>query len=421
MAFAIPAEGDFEGQAQAGANLIEQIESGDTAGLLEAGISAIGGPLGSSPGGAMLMDAVGGALSGFAMYGPVGAALGGALGALEGAAGSFFGPADTVIDIYGVSQATQTITGDVQALGAKAPNPLNNHPAGWAMADYLAFARPPSSSKNVDGFSQTASSVQAYAISQMGGVSAGELLASVEGSGFIAGSLQSQVPLCTPVWFEWFTYSSIVDCYQDLLFGSGGAGGDPNALYNAWVQSTLATGSLSQAEIVKRAAAVAPDPFYFSASLYGATFSSGAFGAGYATVYWNPDLLNAMATVMAMRSCGASTQAILSELLIQAAILQKTGGLAPGGGSMPGDIALNQYGFRRLLDDYIRLANAQNAAAGISSASAISTGGMAGSVALGATGALLAGVLGYSLYTRRSPVDVTRAALARTKLALRRF
>jgi hypothetical protein len=427
MAFQLPSPGDFEGQAQAGNALIQQINQGDVSGLLEAGISAVGGALGSE-GGAILTDVVGGAMSGYAMYGPCGAAVGAVFGAVSGAA-SAFSPADSVVATYGVSQGTQTITADVQALGGQARNPLNNNPAGWSMADYLAVARPPSNSKNPSGFMSTYGNVWSYVSSVIPGlykvaidINKGSNLPQSGQSA--ASALASQQPLCTPVWFLWSQSSNIVDCSEDLFFGSGGAGGgaDAGSLMQTWIQSTHATGELSQEAIVARALAYPhlPDPFYFSTALYGTTTSSGVFGSGFQTFYWNPDLLNAMATVMAMRCAGASTQAVVSELLIQAAILKQYGSTAPDGSALPGDAALNQYGFRRLLDDHIGMANQENSAIAASAALEPSATDVWGSIVLGATGALASGILAYSLYTRESPLAVVRSIGTRVG-RLRRF
>lgn len=423
MAFQLPNVGDVEGQAQSGLNLINQIQTGDTEGLLAAGMSAVGGVLGSSPGGAILMGAATGALSGFATFGPCGAVLGAVVGAVEGAA-SLFSPADSVAGIYGMSQATQTIAANVQALGAAGKNPLNNNPAGWAMADYLSMARPPVSSTNASGFSNTCGSAQVYVLTvapsmiTIPWISRGFFLGSSSGD-LYGRKIEHQPPLCTPVWFEWFASSGIVDCYQDITFGSNP--GTVSGLKQAWVSATHATGGLSQEEIVAKAISSGPfDPFFFAAGLYGITVPSGIFSTGYATYYWNPDLLNGIATVLAMRSAGASTQAIVSELLVQSAILKQNGSVAPNGSPMPGDLTLNQYGFHRLVDDQISLANRENAAAGILAADTLTTWDKVGGVLLGAGLGAVGGILAYSAYKRQSPV-VTSKMFASKIVGLKRL
>jgi len=214
-----------------------------------------------------------------------------------------------------------------------------------------------------------------------------------------------QKPLCTPVWFDWYQPGQIVDCEKDLFFGSGGAGGNVSALLQTWINSTYAQNGLSQQQIVQRAIASMIDPMYFGSDLYGLPMPSGFSGWG--TAYYNTDLLNA----------GASTQAIVSELLIQSAILAAHGGQDPTGNKLPGDVKLNQYGFHQLLDDHIRMAQTENALIPPAPAppAGLSTGAQIATV-FGAAGATMAvGLLGYSAYTKQSPADVLRGLRSRIR------
>jgi hypothetical protein len=141
-----------------------------------------------------------------------------------------------------------------------------------------------------------------------------------------------------------------------------------------------------------------------------------------------------MATVLMMLSIGASTQSIVSELLIQAAILAAHGQDSPNESAFPypgywkqsfwsvplSSIVSNvQYGFHRLLGDYIRLANKENAA--LVAPAAISTAGSIGAVLAGAAGTVLVGILGYSAVTKTSPIETTKLALARAGRLRSRF
>jgi hypothetical protein len=460
--FPLPDVGDIQGQATSGLGLINQLEQFDpqnpdmglVSSMLEAGIALIGGA-----GATVLTDEIGGAMSGFAMAGPCGAVAGALLGAAEGIAALFSG-ADAVTGVYGVSKATQIITSRVAALAGRNSVTLTGNPQGWAMADYCAFAFPPSTSKNANGFMVAMKDVATYyasywdigAAEATGGTSMfqnsngdpNNLANALCGSG-VLGSIQCnsytaaqflgwQVPLCTPVWFNWYQSQAIQSCKQYVYFGSGGAcpaipgivcgpsGASPAQLKSAWEQTTQAQAGYTQAQIVAMAISKLPDRFYWSSDLYGTVLPSGF--NGWQTVLYNPDLMNAVATMLLMRSSGASTQALVSELLIQSGILSASGKTTPAGNPMPGNVAFNQYGFHRFVDDHIRMANAENAAANKAEAAIfassststgvpLSTAGMLGAVTAGVTGTILAGILGYSAYTRTSPLVVTRNAYGR--------
>jgi hypothetical protein len=412
MSFSLPSVGDVQGQVQAGNNLIDQIQAGDTSELASAGIalvSAVGatGPL------AVVGGVLSGALSGLIAAGPMGAAIGGVMGAVAGFE-SMFGGYKGITKIYGMSHATEIITARVSAMGSSRTATKTGNPQGWAMADYCATVSPPntgSQTKLKNLFTQLENSCQTVA------EWASAALSGQSGAGTPINS-----PLCTPVWFNWFNQANIADCSHDLTFGSGGAGGTGPQLQSNWVQTTFAIPGLSQAQIVQNAIARAPDPIYWSSALYGAYLDPTIGSAG--TLLWNVDLLNAMATVLMMLSTGCSTQSIVSELLIQSAIIDQYGTTAPTVGcdsSTDGVCPSASYapmfqaGFYSLLDDYIALANAENAAAGISSGP--STEDKIGMLLLGATGACVVGLLGYSAVTRTSPLVV----LGRVKGRLRRI
>jgi hypothetical protein len=123
------------------------------------------------------------------------------------------------------------------------------------------------------------------------------------------------------------------------------------ALYTRLVASTVPlSNKISQKACVELALRRAPDPLFFSADLYGCIPNNSY------TIYYNIDLLNALATVLAMISHGASSRAVACELLTQANILQETQAL----GHHVGDPANVSPGFRALLDDYLALAHAED-------------------------------------------------------------
>ena len=419
MSFSLPSVGDVQGQVQAGNTLIDQIQAGDTNALADAGIalvSAVGasGPL------AIVGGIASGALSGLIAAGPMGAAIGGVMAAATGFA-SLFGGYKGITRIYGMSHATEIITARVSAMGSSRPATKTGNPQGWAMADYCATASTPNSTI---GNRQKLTSLlnQLQNVSLTMGEWASAAMAGMDSPSGLAAS-----QLCTPVWFNWFNQANIANCVDDLTFGpNGGARGTTNgtlpALLQEWVSTTFATAGLSQSQIVQNAIPRAPNPLYWSVALYGA-YVDPTIGSAF-TMLWNTDLMNAMATVLMMLSTGCSTQSIVSELLIQAAILDQYGTTPPTVGcdsSTDGvcpsatTAAANQAGFYSLLDDYIALANAENAAAGIEPT--ISTEDKIGMLLLGATGACVVGLLGYSAVTRTSPLVV----LGQVKGRLRRI
>lgn len=442
MSFQFPQPGDIQGSIQKGQDLITQIQGAANdpsaaAGLLEAGISLVGNAVGG-PGGSILTSAVGMGVSGFAMAGPMGAIAGAITALAEGVVGLFQG-ADTVIGAVGVSAATQTISAAVQAMASQHPAILTGKPQGWAMADYMAWVRPPSTTKNPKTYLNLMQTVARYVFSTVPGFVADATLPySQDNNGDpsnIANALcgtkyqvlapcnkrtaaqfsHYQKALCTPVWFDWYQPNQIVDCDRDLYFASPTLKGNSNALKAAWVQSTFAQNGMSQEQIVDNAIANMIDPLYFSADLYGLPMPSGF--SGYGTVYYNTDLINGIATVLMMRSAGASTLAITSELMIQAAILAAHGNEDPSGNPMPGDVSLNQYGFHHLLNDHLKMIQQETAGTGLVAVSStdLSPAAKVGAVMAGVTGAVLVGILGYSAVKRISPIETTRLAVARTR------
>jgi hypothetical protein len=413
VSFSLPSVGDVQGQVQAGNNLISQINDGDTAALAEAGVALVNAVTGESKGAlAEVLGLASGALSGLIAAGPVGAAVGLISSAIADFS-SLFGGYVGVTHIYGMSHATEIIASRVASMASSSVDTESNNPQGWFMSDYLATALPPSTGNQAKlaGLLETIFSM----CSSPQGQTPDPFSISCVSQAAILGNTDPSAPLCTPVFFNWFNSAAIADCSHNLVFGSSGAkgvtNGTPSALLQQWVASTRVQNGLTQSQIVQNAIARAPDPIYWSSSLYGA-YIDPTIGSAY-TVFWNPDLLNAMATVLMMLSVGCSTQSIVSELLIQSAIMDTYGTQLPNVGcntspnsgdicvNVPGNAAISQAGFHALVDDYIALANAENAAAGITD---YSTADKIGMLLVGATGACVVGLLGYSAVTRTSPL-----------------
>lgn len=419
------------GQVQAGQQIYAQIVAGDVQGLLSDGIDLVGNAVGGV--GGTLIDVGGGALSGLAIAGPWGAA---AAGILSIAGNLLGGGADTVVGIVGESKATQMISASIVSMLKQQQGSLG-HQQGWAMADYLAFASPPNKSKRASTFMTMMQNIAKYAWGNDPGFSQ-PYWSRQDGPSNFANALCGdsgfqpscnhftaqqflgwQVPLCTPVWFQWDDVNAIQDCTSDLVFGSGGAGGSVSDLKSKWISQTPIVSGVSQAQIVSNAIAKAPDPLYWGSDLYGVVTNSGS-GGGYATYYFNPDLMNGVATVLAMRSVYASTMSIVAELLLQAALLSEHGTVNASGGTLSGHASNNQYGFFQLLNDHIQMAINEDNAAGIAtSPTSSSSWSPAAIVAMGAGLAAVGGILGYSAYTRQSPIAVVKSVGSRLGSRLR--
>jgi hypothetical protein len=427
MSFQLPAPGDIQGQIQAGQNLAQQIEQasgpgGDPSALLEAGIAIAGSSIGGGAG--VAVSTVGGILAGAAMAGPMGAAIA-FVGSVAAILSQAFSGGSTA-QANGVSKATATISNRIQSYGTPVGlGPNVGEPGGWSAADWSAFARPPSKTKNQSKlFSMVRNALTFYQYTNPGAI--GEEAQLFFGIDNLPDSLNGenpnsfaskQVPLCTPIWFNWNNPSLIANCDRDLKFGSGGAGGSVATLKNRWIQGTKPLPGLSQSQIVANAIRNLPDPLYWSSSLYGWVWPSGWEGSDYDTAYFNIDLLNAMASTLNMLSRGASLQAVISELLIQSYILSMQGSEDLTGKPIS-HVSDNQYGFHQFVDDYLVMGRAQQQTA---TSPDLSTGAKVGAVLAGVTGAVLVGILGYSAVTKTSPVQTTRLALARAGQLRRRF
>jgi hypothetical protein len=428
--FQLPSANNVQAQVQAGGQLVQQIEAaaggdaGAISSLLAAGV-AIAGNAGGEAG--QVVSMIGGAFAGFAMAGPVGAAIS-IVGSLASMIGNLKG-LDTA-QALGASVGTATISSNIQQLKIDVGfGPNIGKPGGWSVADWSAFARPPSSTKNADklltitknawkwiGENYNSDEFVLYSVTSRNRLQTSygpivdlpsfpSVLASVSPETWA----KQQLPVCTPVWFYWSVPGAIIDCENDILFGSGGAGASVDALQQRWVQGTTPAHGISASQIVSSAISRLPDPLYWSAALY--AYSSVSGFSGYETFYYNVDLLNAIATVLTMLAAGASTKAIVAELLLQSYILSVQGETDASSGQKIPDVAANQYGFHQLVSDYIELAQQEEATGQVTQPVPASfwSGWSTPEIVAASVGvAAVAGVLGYSAYSGQSPVEIVK-------------
>jgi cell division septum initiation protein DivIVA len=392
----LPVVGNIQGQIATGMSLLGQIQGGNESGAIEGGIglavNAAAGALSNlgSKGkevATILEGAAAGAAAG-ASLGPYGAAAGAIIGAVAGFLEDEFGGVSLPPLAVNATQATQAISAAVASWNSGATGGWSltpdGHVQGWHMAQWCAAAYPPKTMSNYDakrlarlghtivtwGAKYDTQNLFHDGRTKLGGGAA---------SMTILNYLQQQkpdpltfrswqLPICSDVFWDWYQPSQMGDFCS---VGTGGSipgrdgaayindltypgnhnyapDGTPAALLSAWQQMTTAQGSKTTQQIVKSAVARRPSALWFACDLYGAWLPTAGklVGANWSTVYFDADLLNAMATVLGMLSVGSSTQAIVSELLLQISILHVSGAVTES----PDNVS---PGVRELLDDYL--------------------------------------------------------------------
>ena len=379
------------GQAQALLNTASKATGGDTAAIqsiLGAGVTLL--PAGSTASGVartlLTGSQLAGAFAGVAGALASGAALGGPIGAAVGAAAGLVSAVQTLFSGYqglkmSPSQAAQEMYEKRAAWQVANVGFASNEPAGWTLCDYLAVKYPPSTTtRQSDLWNARAQTLtEVWATSQALGISvstpdkfvlldkaksAADLVAwfqagalpyagvssdgqsivyGMPGNPFTAKEFASEVrPLCTPVFFNWGNPSSIQDCLLNELQTYLPLA-QLSLLWKDDIIPLTSNGqSLSKDTIAARAYARRPDPLYFAADLY--VFQNG-WGSP-ETILVNCEALTMMSTILGMLEVGASTRAILSELLLQQSLIATN---SSDGQTVP-------FLCRMLVEDYLALA-----------------------------------------------------------------
>jgi len=156
-----------------------------------------------------------------------------------------------------------------------------------------------------------------------------------------------QVPVAASVFWQWGGPPSAMsgndvasgtagnwnDTVQDLTYpelGNGKGSGpimSAQQAFSAWSQMGKTVVGKTPAQVAREAVKRCPSGMWFACYLYGANLPTGGklVGNTWSTVYWDPDTINAMATVLSMLSVGATTRAICSELMLQVSVLNVSG------------------------------------------------------------------------------------------------
>jgi hypothetical protein len=155
-------------------------------------------------------------------------------------------------------------------------------------------------------------------------------------------------PLCSSAAFEWGFPDQIAGCVQNEYLSPIPPLSQLAQLWQSDTEPVNSNGQvLSIAQIQAQALARRPDPMYFCADLYAFQDTYGTNS----TILYNLEALVMLTTWLGMLAIGASTRAILSELLFQqSAIYQQNNHVVP-------------YVCRQMVEDVIALAKSETVSA----------------------------------------------------------
>jgi hypothetical protein len=401
-------------------------------------------------------------VAGGSCAGPWGAAAGAIVAAIEVVVSLFIGGPSELVGYNGngaVSPGAQVLYNLVHQWGAMSLNmgAVSGNPVGWSFYDYISRKYPPSGTgQSMKGnlWNEVVSNLWS-AGSSPGDPNVGSLKISYGGSlmsqgsfsgpnawaesyfkynygiwgpceggsgenfqgschpwqGNVGGSggsmsdedayLKLCQPLATPVFWLWYGTQSkpagqaITGVANNCFFQNDGR--TIADRYNVWTQDTspivTSSGSLSVQQILQYAEANRPSPAFYAADLYVAQTNANSAGSPN-QLYGNCATMSGVATVCGLLAAGGDCLSVASELMIQQYVLQTLNGSVP---SL----------FKLLVDEYVTKAQAEMAGA---SAVAVSTPFSWGTAALVAAAMGVTGLLGYSAYTKQSPITVLRSA-----------
>jgi hypothetical protein len=362
----IPSPGDVSAQVSQG-NTLNSLAAGQplgspsTSALLNAGLT-LASSLGSGQIARVATDAIGGASSGFALGGPYGAVAGAIVGTLEGllTLGPSYQGLVVIDDTEGIDHLYKVL---VQWNGTNiGTGPRSGEPLGWNFWDYMARARPPRSTPRPALLRALLQALAAEQDTQWPGAGVGSVTgwasAYWTSSGFqqveslggpslphlatvgpagpspvpwtaaqVAGAVE---PLASPLVWLWGQPEQVQDVVLNEWYawatptamqGAAGAGAPPPAestLYEDALANVVPPPGKSQAQTLRRAILLAPDPLYWAADLYAQQVHG-------ATTIFNTAALVGLATWSGMILNGASPRAIATELLLQRGTIAESG------------------------------------------------------------------------------------------------
>lgn len=318
--------------------------------LLGAGVTTLANAIGGE-GGSLVrsMVTIGTAVaSGAAVGGPFGAAGGAIVGIGETILSAITGPAPTYSGIeVGYSSGTLRLYALVGQWQEQNSSPISGAAQGQTFCEYIMSQNPPASTlrpnllwsllpggddSNNESYNQYTGGYPRPAVNEEG-----EIQPPVDGNGNpmnITGpdkwpptstdeaDAQTYLGIVQPIddnifwgWAQPTSQPTSTEEYANAFVDKGGSGS-----YELWAEdSTAIPGGLSKSDVMASALRRAPDPLYFAQDLYIA--QSLPSGGQFVTLVQNTAAASALATVLGMLAVGASTRAIVSELLLQQHIL----------------------------------------------------------------------------------------------------
>ena len=350
----LPGMGNLNNQLSQGQALVGKlsgfpnISPGNIQDLLGAGVTTLANAVGGE-GGTLIrsMVSIGTAVaSGAAVGGPFGAAGGAIVGIGESILSDLTGQAPTYEGlVIGSSAGTErlyTLVGQWQTQNSA---PVSGEAQGQTFLEYYMSQNPPQSTLRPNllwsllpggddssnpQYNQFTGEYPRPAVSQ-----GGEIQPPLDGNGnpmSITGpgqwppsttdqaDAQTYIGFVQPVdsslFWGWAQPTSNPSDTQQYAESFKEAGGGSQEL---WLEDTVPAPGLSASSIMASALRRAPDPMYFAQDLYIA--QSLPSGGEVVTLVQNTGAASAVATVLGMLAVGASTRAIVSELLLQQHIL----------------------------------------------------------------------------------------------------
>jgi hypothetical protein len=403
----LPPMGNVTGQLAQGQQLLSKLQTGDVSTLLSYGItlasSAIPGQAGSL---VRDMVTIGTATaSGAAVGGPFGAVAGAVIGAIKSILSSVFGGSQPYSGLVICSTAaSQALYAFVQNWDSMAGNVggASSTPIGTTLLEYYLFKSPPSSTlrpnllwyliSNANDSQEQASGWQCqtrdwstwpFPIAE-GQSYVASWPPTAEDQSYAQQYIALVAPIDTVVIWQWGQPST------EAVSGPGeySSGWDQSESNVATIQvveddtkaipAAHGKPGMTVSQIIASALARCPDPLFFATELYVNELSAGPTG-GPATQIQNTATLSALATVLGMLAVGASTRAIVSELMVQQKQIElldqpfigagETETVPDGHGGWKTVSAQAQQNahpdrvipplFRQLVEDYVALAHAE--------------------------------------------------------------
>jgi len=209
-------------------------------------------------------------------------------------------------------------------------------------------------------------------------------------------------PIATEVLWNWYEPNNIQNVTNNQFFDPYEAGSQSMAdRYNLWSADTApiltAQGTLSAAQIMAYAEANRPSPMFYASDLYVVQQQAGSKGSN--QLFGNCATMSGVATVCGLLAAGGDCLSVAQELLIQQFLLNLR------------DQAVPPL-FQMLVEEYLAKAIQEQAQLQVQ-AQVQPTGISWPTVGIVVAAVGVTGLLGYSAYTKQSPITVLKGLKGR--------